>query len=59
MIDTNVKGLVWMTKAVVPAMITRNRGHIINISRSVSPGVANLFSGHVWAQLEYGQCGRR
>lgn len=31
MIDTNVKGLLYVTKAVVPYMIAKNRGHIINI----------------------------
>ena len=31
MIDTNVKGLLYMTRAVVPGMIRRNRGHIVNI----------------------------
>lgn len=31
MIDTNVKGLFYVTKAVVPYMIAKNRGVIINI----------------------------
>lgn len=31
MIDTNNKGLVYMTHAVLPGMVARNRGHIINI----------------------------
>lgn len=31
MIDTNVKGLMYMTKAVLPAMTERQQGHIINI----------------------------
>ena len=31
MIDTNLKGLLYMTKAVAPFMIEANRGHIINI----------------------------
>lgn len=31
MIDTNVKGLLYMTRSVLPQMITRNSGHIINI----------------------------
>lgn len=30
-IDTNIKGLLAMTRMVVPGMIERNRGHIINI----------------------------
>jgi len=31
MIDTNCKGLVYMTRACLPGMVARNRGHIINI----------------------------
>jgi 3-hydroxy acid dehydrogenase/malonic semialdehyde reductase len=31
MIDTNVKGLLWATQAVLPGMKARGRGHIINI----------------------------
>ncbi|KAF9326661.1 hypothetical protein BG006_009934 [Podila minutissima] len=31
MLDTNVKGLVYVTQAVVPGMRARNSGHIINI----------------------------
>jgi len=31
MIDTNVKGLLWVSRAVLPGMVQRGRGHIINI----------------------------
>ena len=31
MMDINVKGLLYVTKAVLPVMIKRNSGHIINI----------------------------
>jgi 3-hydroxy acid dehydrogenase/malonic semialdehyde reductase len=31
MIDTNVKGVLYVTRAVVPAMVKRGSGHIINI----------------------------
>jgi 3-hydroxy acid dehydrogenase/malonic semialdehyde reductase len=32
MIDTNIKGLLYVTHAILPTMITRNQGHIVNIS---------------------------
>jgi 3-hydroxy acid dehydrogenase/malonic semialdehyde reductase len=32
MIDTNIKGLLYITRAVAPLMVARNEGHIINIS---------------------------
>lgn len=31
MIDTNIKGLLYVTRSVLPGMLTRNKGHIINI----------------------------
>ncbi len=31
MIDTNVKGLLYVTRAVIPGMIQRREGHIINL----------------------------
>lgn len=31
MIDTNIKGLLTMTRLIVPAMVERNEGHVINI----------------------------
>lgn len=31
MIDTNIKGLCFLTRAILPGMVERNRGHIINI----------------------------
>ncbi|MEQ1440136.1 SDR family oxidoreductase [Fontimonas sp. SYSU GA230001] len=31
MVDTNIKGLMTMTRAVLPGMVARRRGHIINI----------------------------
>jgi 3-hydroxy acid dehydrogenase/malonic semialdehyde reductase len=31
MIDTNIKGLLYMTRAIVPGMVNRGRGHVINL----------------------------
>lgn len=31
MIDTNVKGLLYMTRLIVPGMVERRKGHVINI----------------------------
>jgi 3-hydroxy acid dehydrogenase / malonic semialdehyde reductase len=31
MVDTNIKGLMYVTRAVLPGMVARNRGHIVNI----------------------------
>jgi NADP-dependent 3-hydroxy acid dehydrogenase YdfG len=31
MIDTNIKGLVYCTRAILPGMVERKRGHIINL----------------------------
>jgi hypothetical protein len=35
MIDTNFRGLLYMTRSILPGMISRNRGHIINIGSCV------------------------
>lgn len=31
MIDTNIKGLLYITRAILPMMVERNEGHILNI----------------------------
>jgi 3-hydroxy acid dehydrogenase / malonic semialdehyde reductase len=31
MVDTNIKGLMYCTRTLLPAMVARNRGHIINV----------------------------
>ena len=46
MIDTNIKGLLTMTRLVVPGMVKRNQGHIINVG-SVA-GDAAYAGGNVY-----------
>ena len=46
MIDTNIKGLLTMTRLIVPGMVARNAGHIINIG-SVA-GDAAYAGGNVY-----------
>lgn len=31
MLDTNIRGLLHVTRAIVPGMVKRNRGHIVNV----------------------------
>jgi NADP-dependent 3-hydroxy acid dehydrogenase YdfG len=48
MVDTNIKGLMYCTRAILPGMVARNRGHIINISSTAGawpyPG-GNVYGG--------------
>lgn len=51
MIDTNIKGLLSMTRAVVPGMIDRGRGHIINIGSIAGRHVYS--SGTVYCSTKF------
>jgi hypothetical protein len=48
MIDTNIKGLLYLSRALVPHMVSRKQGHIINIAsiagKQVYPG-GNVYCG--------------
>ena len=46
MIDTNIKGLLTMTRLIVPGMVKRDRGHVVNIG-SVA-GDAAYAGGNVY-----------
>ncbi len=52
MIDTNVKGLLYVTRSVLPGMVSRNKGHIINIGsiagHQTYPG-GNVYSASKFA----------
>jgi len=39
MIDTNVKGLLYMTRAIAPLMVKKQSGHIINVASSAGKEV--------------------
>lgn len=46
MIDTNVKGLMYVSKAVLPLMITHKKGHIINIGSTAGKEVYKDGNGY-------------
>jgi serine 3-dehydrogenase len=52
MIDTNLKGLLYVSRAVLPGMVKKNRGHIINIGsiagHQTYPG-GNVYSASKFA----------
>ena len=50
-IDTNVKGVLYLIRSVVPKMIARNSGHVINVS-SVA-GVQAYKGGSVYCATKH------
>lgn len=52
MIDINLKGLLYVTKAVLPQMVERQKGHIINIG-SVA-GIEAYANGNVYNASKFG-----
>ena len=51
MIDTNIKGLLYMMREVSPLMIARNQGHIINVSSLA--GWENYGDGNVYCGTKH------
>lgn len=52
MIDTNLKGLLNVTRAVLPAMVTRGTGHVVNIGSTAAHLVYPM--GNVYNATKYG-----
>jgi 3-hydroxy acid dehydrogenase / malonic semialdehyde reductase len=46
MLDTNVKGVMYVTKAVIPTMIERKQGHIINMGSIAGKEVYEKGNGY-------------
>jgi len=51
MIDTNVKGLLYISKAVIPLMIKKGNGHIVNISSTAGKEV--YLKGNVYCATKH------
>ena len=53
MIDTNVKGLLYISRAVLPGMVARDEGHVINIGSTAGHQVypkGNVYCGSKHAE---------
>lgn len=51
MIDTNIKGLLYVSRALIPSMLTRGCGHVVNIG-SIA-GHENYPNGNVYAATKH------
>ena len=51
MIDTNVKGLLYVSKAIVPYMIQQGKGHIINIGSTAGKEV--YLNGNIYCASKF------
>ncbi len=58
-LDTNLKGVFLVSRAVIPGMISRRRGHIVNISslagKNAFPG-GSLYCASKWGLLGLTNC---
>lgn len=51
MIDTNIKGLMYVSKAIIPHMIERRKGHIINIGSTAGKEV--YLNGNMYCATKF------
>ena len=51
MIDTNIKGLMYVSKAIIPFMIERQKGHIINIGSTAGKEV--YLNGNMYCATKF------
>jgi 3-hydroxy acid dehydrogenase / malonic semialdehyde reductase len=51
MIDTNIKGLLYVTRQILPLMVERMRGHVINIGSTAGHHV--YINGNVYCATKY------
>lgn len=51
MIDTNIKGLLYVTRAILPGMVRRESGHVINIGSTA--GHEAYPKGHVYCATKH------
>jgi serine 3-dehydrogenase len=52
MIDTNLKGLLYMSRAFLPSMVSRDRGHVINVGSTA--GRWTYPRGNVYCGTKFG-----
>ena len=52
MIDTNLKGLLYVSRAIIPAMVSAGRGHIVNIGSTAGHQVYP--AGNVYNASKFG-----
>lgn len=51
MIDTNVKGLLYVSRKILPGMVERRKGHVINISSTAGKEV--YMNGNVYCATKF------
>lgn len=52
MIDTNVKGLLWVSRAILPLMVARGTGHVVNLGSTAGHWVYP--KGNVYNATKFG-----